>query len=324
MQAPRVPHCGRDTLGKAIKRLFLQDNPTCLTIWGNPMSFEIPVSYVEQFSANVHMLAEQRMSRLENWVMREDVVGESFAKERVGNVEANLISNLHGDTPLNPTPHSRRWGFMKDYDVADLIDKESKLKLLIDPMGPYTMKHAGAMGRAKDLEIIRAAEGTAQEGKNGSTAAALPAAQQIAAGGTGLTTAKVRNAKKLLDQAEVDEFIPRVFVTNAEGMDDLLAETEVTSSDFNTVKALVRGEIDTWVGFRFIRTELLTTQSTGPTVKRNLAWAMQGITLGMGADIRSIGSPRPDKRHSQQIYTWMSIGAVRVEDVQVVAVDVQE
>ncbi len=284
------------------------------------MSFEIPVSYVEQFSANVHMLSEQQSSRLGGTVMMESVTGESFAKERIGSVDVQLVENLHGDTPLNPTPHSRRWGYIKDYDVADLIDKESQVKLLIDPQSRYTMRHSSAMGRAKDTEIIRALGGTAQSGKNGTTGVALPGGQQIAAGGTGMTTAKLRDAKKTLDENEVDEFIPRFCVTAAQQIDDLLAETSVTSSDFNTVKALVRGEIDTWLGFTFIRTELLNL-NVSTDVRTCFAYAMMGTTLGISRDASSVVSPRPDKRMSQQVYSWQSLGAVRVEDEMVVQID---
>lgn len=286
------------------------------------MSFEIPVSYVEQFSSNVHMLSEQMMTRLGMTVMQEQVTGESFAKERIGSVEASLVEGLHTDTEITSTPHSRRWGFIKDYDIADLIDKESEVKLLIDPQSRYTIRHAGAMGRAKDREIIRALGGIAQAGKQGTTAVALPANQKIAAAATGLTTAKLIEAKQKLDEQEVDEFIPRFFICHSRQISDLLNEDKVTDSDFNTIKALVRGDIDTWLGFKFIRLELLETDTSNDRLC--YAYAMMGTTLGMQTDVRSVTSPRPDKRMSQQVYTWMSIGAVRVEDEMVVEVACQE
>ncbi|MGI9251271.1 MAG: phage capsid protein [Pseudohongiellaceae bacterium] len=286
------------------------------------MSFEIPISYVEQFSANVHMLSEQQMTRLGMTVMREDVTGESFAKERIGSVEAQLVANLHGDTPLNSTPHSRRWGYIKDYDVADLIDKESDGKLLIDPQSRYTMRHASAMARAKDDEIIRALGGTAQAGKNGTTAVALPSVQQIAVGATGLTTAKLRTAKRTLDAAEVDEFIPRFCAISARQLEDLLTDSNVINSDFATVKALVQGEVNTWLGFNFVRTERLLLDGSGDRLC--YAYAMMAVTLGMQRDTSSVVAPRPDKRMSQQVYTWMSLGAVRVEDEMVVEIACDE
>ncbi len=286
------------------------------------MSISIPDSYVQQFSANVHLLAEQKMSRLRNTVRQDPVTGESAAIERVGGIDkANLIASLHGDTPLNNTPHTRRWLFIQDFDVADLIDKQSRVKLLIDPDSVYTRRHAGTMGRTIDDTIIAALEGSAAQGKTGTTLVALPAAQKIAAGSTGMTISKLIQAKEKLDAAEVDEFIPRFCVISSRGLRDLLEDDKITSNDFNSVKALVRGEVDEFLGFTFVRSERLT--KTGND-RQNFCYAMDGVTLGIGANPQSIASPRPDKRMSQQIYTFGSWGAVRVEDVMVVQVDSDE
>ena len=282
------------------------------------MSITIDQSYVQQFSANVHMLAEQRVSRLINRVRMEPVTGESAAFERVGGIDApNEIVNLHGDTPLNNTPHSRRWVFIKDYDVADLIDKQSRVRLLIDPDSIYTRRHSSTMGRGIDDAIIDAALGNAAEGKSGTTTVALPAAQTIAHGSTGLTIAKLIQAKEKLDAADVDEFIPRTYVTNSRGLRDLLEDDKITSNDLNTVKALVRGEIDEYLGFKFVRSERLPVASS---IRSDLAFAMDGIILGMANMPGSIAAPRPDKRMSMQIYTTGSWGSVRVEDVMMVEV----
>ena len=139
------------------------------------MSVTIPESYVNQFSATVHLLAEQKTSRLRKTVRIEPVVGESFAVETVGGIDkANTVLELHGDTPLNNTPHARRWGFMVDYDVADLIDKQSRVKLLISPDSIYVRRHSGTMGRSVDDEVLRALENSAATGKTGTTLVSIP------------------------------------------------------------------------------------------------------------------------------------------------------
>ena len=283
------------------------------------MSVSIPESYVEQFSANVHMLSEQRFSRLRRSINVEEVTGESFARERLGGIDApNPVTTLHGDTPLNNTPHTRRWGFISDFDIADLIDKQSKVKLLIEPQGLYTIRHAGTMGRGLDDAIIAALNGNAAEGKSGTTLVALPAAQKIAAGAAGLTVSKLREAKKKLDQAEVDPMFMRFIVTSAEQIEDLLASVEVTSSDFNTVKALVQGDVNTFMGFNFLPSERLPTD--GSSDRLVYCYAQPAITLGMAQEPVSIAAPRADKRHSMQVYTYGSWGAVRMEDKMVVEI----
>lgn len=282
-------------------------------------SIEIPVSFVTQFSANVHMLAEQKVSRLLPTVMREDVTGESWAVEIAGSVSINTIDDRHGDTPLNSTPHSRRWGFIKGYDVADLIDKQDRVKLLINPDSVYTVKHATAMGRGLDDEIIGALYRTAITGHTGTGTTVFPTStQQIATGSTGLTIDKLNRAKEILDRNEVDEYIPRYFVCTSRQIRELLEDDKVTSQDFNTVKALVRGEINEFLGFTFIRTERL--QFTTGVVRNCFAYAQTAIRFGMAIAPNSVSAPRPDKRMSTQIYTSGAWGALRIEDAQVVSV----
>lgn len=288
-------------------------------------SIEIPVSYVEQFSANVLMLAEQRMSRLRHTVQVEPVTGESFAIERLGGIDApNVVTTLHGDTPLNNTPHSRRWGFMADYDVADLIDRQSRVRMLIDVDSRYTMRHAGTMGRGIDDAIIAALGGTAATGKSGTGTQALPSAQKIAHGSTGLTIAKLIQAKEKLDAAEVDEFIPRYAVVGSKEVRQLLEDDKITSNDYNTVKALVQGQVNEFMGFNFIRSERLPVGVIAANIRQCYFYAQTAVTLGIAMEPNSVASVRPDKRMASQIYTSGTWGAVRGEDVQVVEVAADE
>lgn len=282
------------------------------------MSFSIDQSFVDQFSTNVHMLVEQRTSRLRGTVEVVPVTGESFSVERLGGYDdVNEVTDRHGDTPLNELDHTKRWGYPKTYDVGNLIDKADKVKMLIEINSKYTVRHSSVMGRKIDDEIIRALGASAVEGRNGGSSQALPTAQKISSNSTGLTIAKLIEAKKRLDAAEVDEFIPRFLIHSAEEMSQLLNENQVTSTDYNTVKALVRGEIDTFLGFKFIRTERLEDDTTD---RFCYAYAMDAIQLGMAQEPNSRASERADKRYSWQIYTWGSWGAVRVEDVRVVQI----
>lgn len=299
-------------------------------------SITVDVAFVDQFSANVHMLAEQKMSRLLRTVMREDgVVGDSFSVDRIGATKggntaaspggtANPINDRHGNTPLDNTPHTRRWGFLADYDVADLIDRQDRVKMLIDPDSAYTQKHAATMARTIDTIIFAALHGSVSEGHTGSTVTSFDTTNQsIASGSTGLTVAKIRAAKKKLDKNEVDENYKRYFVTSADGIDELLEDEKISSSDYNTVKALVRGEVNTFLGFEFIRTEIaaLSTSDFAVSSERpDYAYAQPAIRFAMPRPPSSIAADRPDKRHAKQIYTSLTAGAVRVEDAMVVRV----
>lgn len=285
------------------------------------MSITIPTAFVETFSANVHMLVEQRMSYLRKITSQpDDLAGEAFSVERIGQTAdtANLITDIHGQTPLNNTPNTRRWGYFAEYDVADLIDKQKKVKHLIDLESPYTIRHAGTLGRTMDDVIITAMEGSAAEGKNGGTSVALPAAQKIAAQSAGLTISKLRDAKRILDAAEVDPAMMRWFVTNAQGLSDLLDDPKIGSADFNRVQALVDGKVDRFMGFDFIRCERLNVD--GSSNRLDYAVVQGAVRMGVPTEPHSEMSIRPDRKNAPQIYSSMSLGAVRVEDELVVQV----
>jgi len=305
------------------------------------MSAQITTAMVKQYSANVFHLSQQKGSRLAMAVRNESQRGEEQFWERIGSVTAIKKTSRHMDTPQLDTPHSRRRVTLEDYIYADLIDSADRIRTLIDPTSPYAQAAMWAMGRAKDDEIIAAANGNAYAGKEGGTTVALPTAQRIHAvsGGalSGMNVAALRRAKQILDAADVDPSIPRYCAISSTDLFNLLGETEVTSSDYNSVKALVMGEVDTFLGFNFIRTERLTSQSDGQTFNvttglagagsngdgstQCFAWAQDGLLLATGMEVRGRVDERSDKNYSTQVYAEMGVGATRMEEAKVVQIN---
>jgi len=286
------------------------------------MSTQITTAFVNQFSANVQMLSQQMGSLLRNAVDTESVNGEKAFFDQVGQAAAVLRTSRHQDTPIVDTPHTRRMVTMSDYEYADLIDDSDKVRLLVDPTSTYSRAAAAAMGRAMDDFIIAAALGTSQTGKDGSTSTALPAGQKIAHGSAGLTIAKLVSAKELLDAASVDPSIPRHIVVSPKQISDLLNNTTVTSSDFNTVKALAQGEISSFVGFNFIVSNRLTTDSNSD--RQVIAFAQDGIKLAVGKEPNARIDERADKSYSTQVYYCQTIGSTRMEESKVVEIACNE
>lgn len=285
------------------------------------MSLQITTAFVEQYSANVQHLAQQKGSRLRSSVMTESVVGKNAFFEQIGATSARVRTSRHSDTPRVDTPHSRRRLSLVDYDWADLIDNEDRVRMLIDPTSPYSQAAANAMGRAMDDAIIDAADGTASTGVAGGTSTTLPAAQVVdvqvgisPAADTGLNVGKLRGAKEILDQGEIEDE-DRFIALNAKQLKNLLAETEITSSDYNVVKALVHGEVDTFLGFEFIRTQRLEVDSNSDD--KVLFWNKKGIMLGIGQNPTAKISERDDKNYATQVFYSMSIGATRMEEERV-------
>ena len=283
------------------------------------MSTQITTAFVNQFSANIQMLSQQMGSLLRNAVDVETVTGEKAFFDQVGSAAAVQRTSRHADTPLIDTPHSRRMVTMSDYEYADLIDDQDKVRLLVDPTSTYSRAAAAAMGRAMDDVIISAALGTALTGKDGGTSTAFATAtNQIAAGATGLTLAKLIQAKEILDAGDVDPSIPRYIAVSPKQISNLLNSTTVTSSDFNTVKALAMGEINSFVGFNFIVTNRLGVD--GSAARRVIAFAMDGIKLAIGREPTARIDERADTSYATQIYYAMTLGATRMEEKKVVEV----
>ena len=285
------------------------------------MSFEVTTAFVQQYTTNVQLLLQQRGSKLRDCCTLGSYTGKAAkAVEQIGAVTAQERTTRHGDTPLISTPHDARWVFPRDFEWADMIDDQDKLRMLIDPTSPYAQNGAYALGRKLDDIIITAALDAAQTGENGSTSTPFATAtQQIAVGATGLTVAKLREARRILAANEVDFASDMLYIAvTAQQIDNLLGTTEVTSSDFNSVKALVQGDIDTFMGFKFIQTEMLGLDGSGD--RRCFAWAKSGMHVGMWNDINTKISERADKSYAMQVYVKGTFGATRVDEKKVVEI----
>jgi hypothetical protein len=288
------------------------------------MSSQVTTAFVQQYSSNVQLLSQQKGSLFRNAVRVESQVGKNAFYDQVGSATAQKRLSRHADTPQLDTPHARRRVSLVDYEYADLIDDQDKVRTLIDPTSPYSQATAFAMGRAIDDEIISAAFGTAYTGETGSTSTTFPSGQVVSVGSpvAGLSIAKLVEAKQLLDEANVDTTLPRYVAVAPEQLADLLNITTVTSSDYNTVKALVQGEIDTFLGFKFIVSTRLSSESG--VNRRVIAWAEDGLLLSIGKDITAKIDERADKGYATQVYYAMSIGATRMEEEKVVEIKCRE
>jgi subtilisin family serine protease len=292
------------------------------------MSFNVPTHFVQQYTSNVELLLQQKGSKLRDTVSVGSYTGKAAkAVEQVGAVTAQKRVTRHGDTPLISTPADARWVFPVDYEWADLIDSQDKLRMLIDPTSSYAQNGAYALGRAMDDEIIASYFGTSKTGENGSTDTAFPGGQQVlqgvgAASATGLNVAKLRAAKKILMANEVDIDNEQLFcVITAAQHDDLLNEVQAISLDYNTRPVLVDGKITSFMGFNFVHSERLPTDGT---YRRVPVYAKSGVHLGMWDDITTKISERNDKGHAMQVYVKGTFGATRVEEKKIVEIKCAE
>lgn len=288
------------------------------------MSTQITTAFVEQYSANVQHLVQQKGSRLRSTVRYETINGKNAFFEQIGSTAAQIRTSRHADTPRMDTPHARRRVSAADYDWADLIDDTDKIRLLIDPASPYATAAMWAMGRAMDSVLIEAMTGTAYTGVAGGTSTIYNTANTIAvtvrdpgvsSANLGLNVAKLIAAKEILDANDVDPDMPRHIIVPARQISSLLNSTKVTSADYASVKALVEGKVDTFMGFKFHRTQLVGTDAS--SYDKCVFWAQDGMLLAVGKEPSVDIGPRRDKNNATQVFVSMTIGATRMEEKKV-------
>ena len=234
------------------------------------MADQLPAWFIHAVSDNVTHLAQQEQSQAMAAVRtREGVVGKTFPFQRMAQIALTEVTVRDGDTTyLNPTLSKRRAN-LRDFSGALLVDDFDQIKTLTDPQSEFALALVRARNRSLDdlivgvrgLTAAAAADTpvggilglapTVDEGTETSSTSALPTAQQIVNGGTTLTMAKVRQAARIMNAADVPQE-QRYFFYSPIGMDKLLSDTTVTSSDYNTIRALQQGGFPqdaTWMGF---------------------------------------------------------------------------
>lgn len=283
------------------------------------MSNQITEAFVQQFADNFLHVAQQKTSRFESAVTLEPgIVGMSKSINRLGKRAAQRRTARHGDTPINDQPHSTRYIDLFDWEDGDMIDDQDKIRMLVDPQSEYVNAMIAAMNRAKDDVVAQALGGNSRSSTGN---IALPAAQKIAVGGTGLTKAKMIQARKLFRSNEADEENGEMLFMgySSTGLADLLSDTTLTNTEVNTVLSLQSGQIKeaTLMGFRMIPFESFPKVST---TRYLYAWAKTGVALGIGQNITTEVGKDPGKGFNVRIYAKQSLGAVRIEEEKVVEV----
>ena len=285
------------------------------------MSTQVATSFADKFKSDFMLLSQQQGSRLIDRVRTDPDFDDGRAGffDRIGATQMQKKTTRHGDTPLIDTEHSRRKFTREEWDWADLIDRGDLRRLLKNPQNSYVRNATYAANRNIDQHIIDAALGNAvstdEDGND--TNVPLPAGQVVAAGGVGLTLAKLRAARKIHSAAEI-KGEPKTGIVSAAQMDDLLNIPEAQSIDTNDEKTLREGRVAFFMGYMFVESELLPVN--GSSERRVILFAHSG--MGFAGDENpfiDIG-PRRDKRMSTQVFLAHEVGSTQIEDVKVVEI----
>ena len=288
------------------------------------MSSQVNAAFVQKFRDNFIHLSQQKGSKLRESVrVHTDVVGKYDHFDRIGQTSAQLITSRHADTPTVDTPHSRRRVTLADYNWADLVDRADEIKMLSSPASEYMKAGVWAMGRTMDDIIITAFNGSATSvsSDDSTSSVSFDSNNQIAHGSADLSLAKVIQAAKILADNDVDTDEERYAVVGPAQIEAMLNSSTVTSSDYNSIRLLMKGEIDTFMGFKWITSTRLPKSGN---YRKAFFYAKSAMGLSVGLDVVTSIDKRPDKNNSMQPYAQMSLGSTRIEEAKIVEVSCDE
>jgi hypothetical protein len=287
----------------------------------------IDTFYPIEFERSFSQALQQMDSRLLASVTRADFTGKKKSFNLINDSEAQDVLTRKGDTPDGEFDGSKYWLTQRPKEKVTVFDEFDKhfLGSIVLPTSDEVQSHAMAFNRAIDDVIITAFDATRYIGEDGTTSNEFDTNYSIAStyvengtsAASGLTIGKLRRTKYLMDLAEVPNS-DRMIVCGAQQVQDLLRTTEVTSEDYSSVKALVSGQLDTFLGFKFLSSQRLP-RNTSTDIRSVFAFHKSAIKFAM-SDRKVQMDILPTRRHALQIRSTMMLGAVRTENEKVVRI----
>jgi hypothetical protein len=246
--------------------------------------------------------------------VKTGVVGSSTRFRRYNRGIATPRAPQTDVRPMN-AGYGEATATIADWNAAEYTDVFDQQRTNIEERGVVAVNIAAAIGRREDqmvLDALDAANASASIDTN------------LGGAASGVNLAKIRRANALLNRRAVPR-TDRYFLGSATGEEQLLGTTEATSADFNTVKALVDGEMKKFVNFHFL---WLDDRDEGglpiaATIRTNYAFHKDGIGLAIGIDRRTEVNYIPEKT------SWLanglfSAGAVAIDPLGIVEIATTE
>lgn len=279
------------------------------------MSTTLNAAAIAAFASEVKH-AYQGVPKLRNTVrVRTGVTGSTYRFPKLG---AGIATQRVPQTDIVPMnlAHTNATATLEDWNAAEYTDVFDEAKTNISERAELSASIAKAIGRREDQLIIDALD---------ATATTLTVASSVGAT-TGLNVDKLRRIRRLLGANGVGEGEKITFAGSYNGQEDLLGETEVGSQDYNSVRALVNGEVNTFMGMTFKWIETRAGEGgldlTG-TDRTNFAYAMSAVGHAVGIDQRMEVNYIPTKT-SWLANMLFSAGSIEIDAGGVVEVTTVE
>jgi N4-gp56 family major capsid protein len=268
------------------------------------MALSVSTAFATLFDAEVKQ-KYQAQRKLSGLVRERDAQGSNTVKfPKLGKGTASIRTPQSDVVPINAT-YTQATATMVDYGAFEYSDIFNQSHVNFNDRSELVELVGNAIGRRMDQVVIDALD------------AATPATVANGIGGstTDLNVAKIREAAKKLNANNVPAS-DRVLLIHANSLNSLLGETQATSIDFSTSRALMDGSVNQFMGFTIVT--LGDMDEGGLTIDGSsdrLAYAFHKNAIGLGVSMNQ--QSRVDyvpEKTSFLVSSMFSAGAVAVED----------
>ena len=205
------------------------------------MAINVSTAFVDLFDSEVKQAYQAESVLRGTMRTRTGVAGNTVKFPTIGKGVATLRVPQTDVTPLNVT-YGQVTATMEDFIAAEYSDIFQQSHINFDERSELVQVVSKSIARRMDqimIDALNAATGTST------------VATTIGGAGTNMNIEKLRATAKAMNEKNVPSE-GRNLLMHASQLDALLGETEITSQDFASVKALVQGEINTFMGFNIL------------------------------------------------------------------------
>lgn len=203
------------------------------------MSVELSNVLATQFVQEVKHKFQSSGTLRDTVRMRDALGAKTVQFNLMGRGKAAERGAIHTPIPVMNVSHDPITVSVKDYTASELTDLFKGNQVQFDEKAELVSTITSAMGRRLDQIIIDALDGASL---------AKSIAKNVSGADANLTISAIRKAAELLDNDGVPDS-ERTLVITPSGLHKLLEDNQASSADFNSVKALVKGDLDSFYGF---------------------------------------------------------------------------
>lgn len=278
-------------------------------------------AYITTFENNVRHIAQQKEAKLRGKSQMKTESSTKHKWERLGTLEASEKTTARTATPVQDAEWTDRVSLAKTYHIGTSSELEDPVQMLVDPNSNLTKAIANGMNRKYDDVFIAAATGDATD--IAGTVIPFPASQKIGTGAEVISFDMITAVQEKFMLNDIDPDVPKVMVVGPTQIRKLMQLTEQTSSDYVTAQSLLSyGIVPNWLGFTWINSTRLLAPGAGE--KSCLAFTMDAMGCNINLDISTKVAQDPSLSFAWRLYAHMTLGAVRVEDEQIVHMHVKD